>query len=363
MTQQHGMLAQLEAYLTRWASFPTADYPFVLSLWTVATYLWSRFSAFPYLVITSATKRSGKTLVSELAGFAASRARNITGATPPSVFRMIRDEQATLIMDEAERMSSENASLMRELLNSGYRRGQTIPRVGKGGENEYWPSYCPKVFVLIGDVSDTLRDRSVIIIMRRSEAPQRYQYDKAQAEGESLREKLGLLVKDIEQLVTETYATHAGLAFLPPRDEEIWLPLFAVCAVLAPERVEELQRIAVDMATEKTSAPMRYTAQAQKDAEESATASEYGVRLLRDLIALAQRDGVVWTLDVIEQLKAMPLAPWRKYRGDGLNEMTLASLLRPFRIRPRQIRRRKQGKLARGYTVEQLQDAAQKHGI
>ena len=141
--QARALFAEMKDFITGYVTFPNDDdYALVASLWAAATYLWPHFDAFPYLVITSDTKRSGKTRFSEILSFLCSNSRNMAGMTAATVFRTIRDEQPTMFIDEAESLSGESADTMRTVLNVGYRRGQTIPRVEKNRVVQ-WPAYCP----------------------------------------------------------------------------------------------------------------------------------------------------------------------------------------------------------------------------
>ena len=350
-TTDNPIVTDLENYLASYVAFQDDGYRFTAALWTLGTYLWRGFNTFPYLVITSDTKRSGKTTLSELISFAAKTPRNVAGVTIASVLRMMRDEGASLFIDEAEALKSESSPL-RPLLNIGYRRGQTFPRAAAGPEgNIYWPVYGPKCFVLIGDVYDTLRDRSVIVYMKRAAAPQRYRRDIAEGEGNELHIRIEALMNDgAESRIHDVYAGHEGLPFLSGRDEEIWLALVAICQVLAPSRVAELQRVAMDIATEKT-APTR-TTKGLQDAENAATASEYAVRLLQDMGQVLPEDGRAFTDDIVTALKAIPLAPWRKFRGAGLDANDVGNMLKPFGVRPKNIRSaggRKASVVRKGY--------------
>jgi hypothetical protein len=55
-----GIIEEIESYLAGYVSFADPAYAFVIALWLAATHTWLSFDAFPYLVVTSATKRSGK---------------------------------------------------------------------------------------------------------------------------------------------------------------------------------------------------------------------------------------------------------------------------------------------------------------
>lgn len=353
------LLTRVSAFLRRYVTFTDPDHATALALWVLGTHLWPHFDAYPYLVITSATKRSGKTRLAELLSFLAANARNCAAMTAATVFRSIREEQPTLFMDEAETLSGENASTMRAVLNVGYRRGQTIPRM-EHGKMEEFPVYCPKVFVLIGDVYDTLRDRSIIVALKRAAASMRFVWQHAEAEGHELRNHLATWAEDHAGAVAHRYARHEGAPYLPDRDEEIWLPLLTLAEAMAPEQLTECQRIATDMAVEKTAPKRTYTE--LEGAEEEADADEYGSRLLYDLLAVLQGHRHLYTVDVLAILASIPTAPWRKFRGRGLTALDMSHLLRRFGVKPTLIRAPgRRDKVQRGYRRVDVEHAAAKY--
>lgn len=370
------ILRQIQTYVERYVTFASPDYTFPVSLWCAATYMFPKpeanpngqgytippvtFDAFPYLVITSDTKRSGKTRLSEILSFLCNRPKNVTGATAASIYHHIRNECPTLINDESELLVGEGASVLRSVLNAGYRRGQVVPRVD-GDEVVEWPTYCPKMFILIGDVFDTLRDRSIVIRMQRAEAKERFVYERARAEAVAFRANLTTAMDRMKDTVAATYAGHKGLPFLSDRDEEIWLPLFATCQVLDPDRVEELKRVAVDMATEKTAPRRRYVDLAD-EAEAAADNKEYSERLLRDLAAIFKHgERAVFTQDALVRLHELTTGPWRKFRGVGLTAIDMSNLLGRFSgVEPVLIRlggKKKDARVARGYRREAVDKA------
>lgn len=350
----HNSLSKAENYLKHYMKFQREDDALVTALYAAATHLWPHFDAFPYLHITANTKRAGKTRLSELLGFLAANAFNVTGATAATIFHTIRDESPTLLMDEIESLSSEAANTMRSVLNAGYRQGQTVPRMGKGGVVEQWPSYCPKVFIGIGDLFDTLRDRTIQIRLVRSDAPTRFVRVIAEPDGQEIRDELHKELTENRNVILDWYQSSGGLSFLTDRDEEIWMPLFAVCNHLAPECVEELKRIAVDMATLKTAVARRHVELVET--EEQAMEHEYGVKLLRDLSSLIakQKKNYMISADLLDALKAIPTAPWRAFRGDGLTVIDMANLLSKFGVNPKQIKVSK-GVVRRGYKKEDVE--------
>lgn len=338
-------LRDLQTFLTDYVALSDPQYTLALSLWVIATYLWPDFDAFPYLSITSDTKRSGKTRLAELLSFTCSNPRMLTGATAATVFRLIEDESPTLFFDEAESQSSEAADTMREVMNSGYRRGQFVPRVSNNAVKE-WPCYCPKVFILIGDVRDTLRDRSIVVRMKRSSVAKRFVYELARGEGNLIGGRIKELADTFKSAIMSNYYNHAPLEFIQDREEEIWMPFFAITETLLPSKVLDLTQCAVDMATEKTVPIRKYVS--LRDAEQNAEAEEYRERLLRDMITVMGSHKSIPTATVVDALRALPAGPWRKFRGEGITHKTLSLLLDVFGIHPRVLRMRPSDKKTKG---------------
>lgn len=327
------LVKRIETYIQDYVTLADQHYSLPIALWIIGTYCFTEFDAYPYVVITAPTKRSGKTRLSEMIGNCASNPRNFAAMTPATVFQCIETEKPTLIVDEAEELSSEAAGTMRAVLNVGYRRGQTVPRAVRGGGIKEYPTYCPKVFVLIGDVYATLRDRSIVITMRRADTRRRFMFDVAREEGKELRELISAAVTDKTGAIQHAFQKHTGLPFLQDRDEEIWTALFCLAEVFCKDRLAELQTAAVDIATEKTAESRRYVD--LKEAETAAMEDEYAKRLITDLYGLFVTGGkVLSTEDTLAALKAIPTAPWRKFRGDGLSAHDLANMLSRFGVRP-----------------------------
>jgi Protein of unknown function (DUF3631) len=350
-----GVVKRVEQFINKYVSFTDA-YSLPIALWVMATYVFPSFDAFPYMVITADTKRSGKTRLAEMIAFCCSNPRFFTAMTPSTMFNIIEAEHPTVIFDEAETLSGESQSVMSQVLNAGYRNGTKIPRMtGKNTWHEY-DTYSPKIFILIGDVRDTLRDRSIIVRMKRAETSARFVHETVKAEGDELRNELSNAVQERSDEISQAYLDHTGIEFLTDRDEEIWIPLFVMAQVFCPERLNELERIAVDMATEKTQAKRRYVE--LSGMEDSAQDEEYAVRLLNDLLTVMQSKAVS-SQDAVNRLRAIPTAPWRKFRGDGITMHNIADMLSRFGVRPVAVRSGKT--VFKGYKVDIVRDAVKKH--
>lgn len=329
--------------------------PFVLALWTLATHVFGCFDAFAYLAITSPTKRCGKTKLAEIIELYCANGLRTVGATSAAMFRSIQtysleDKTLTLIMDEAEVLGtkSDRSESLREILNAGYRRGQYVIRCEPSEEGHYdvrqFSVYCPKVIVLIGNLTDTLADRCIPVSMRRRKPCDeiaRFFYSQAARDAKRSQRKIEHWANANSRRVTKLH--RQNLEFLEDREAELWLPLFSVCRAVAPDRVEQLKVIALGISGRK-----------QNDEP-----TEYGILLLRDIrnvFAKWQQDRLP-TAALVGQLANVEESPWATWgRGKGLDARGMARLLRPFRIEPHNIRL-EDNQIVKGYTRDDFGEA------
>ena len=350
-----GLVENMEKLILDYVAFTNPLYALVGAVWAMATHCFPLFDAFAYICIMSKTKQSGKTRFSELLGFMSRYPQNSAMFTPSTLFRKM-GQGPTLIFDEAEILNSETSPL-RAVLNVGYRKGQTVPRT-IGGQVIEFPTYCPKIFILIGDVYDTLRDRSIVIEMQRAEPRKRFLHEDVKTEG-------NLYAKDCQKMLDkdgsrtlDVLATYEDMRrhpekfgdfFASDRDEEIWTPLLAVCKVVAPHRLDDLKRAAADLCGMKTAPARKYTK--IEGEEQKVMEDQYRKRLLQDVAAVMHGANVRST-ELLERLYALPTAPWRTFRGEGLDASAMARMLR-MHVAPKPLRFGK--KVVKGYAWKDVQ--------
>lgn len=363
-------LDKIEAYLRSYLSFPDDQTFLPLTLFAVLEHCWDKcFDEVPYLLVSAATQGSGKTRVLELLVFLAGAEKAILldgDITRAALYTEIETMARVILIDEAEKLQSP-ASPFRPILNSGYRRGATVLRK-IGGENEEFSIFCPKVMAQIGDVYSSLRDRCITIEMRRmQESGQRKEFvhQVAKEEGRAivkeLEETLPLCVDDIRSAYLNYHEIYPKtLDFLQQgRDKEIWKPIFAICQVIAPERIPELSKSAIDIATFKTR-PIRRLGDLH-DEEQKLRKLEYTVRLVRDALTVVGARDRISSAELVRGLRDIPTSPWRSYEGAGISEISLASMLKLLRVEPRTIRfkpKSESNSTAKGYLRAHLAAAA-----
>src|SRR5262249_39098996 len=149
------------------------------------------------------------------------------------------------------------------------------------------------------------------------------------------------------------YSNHAQLPHLSDRDEEIWLPLYAVASILFPERMDDLVRASVDLSMEKTAPIRKHTdlRMSDTDAERAAMESEYAERLVLDMLTVMGTQASEQTSVLLERLLALPSGPWRRIGGEQLEPRRLAALLDIHNVKPKDIRvKGTKNTVRKGYT-------------
>ncbi|MGC2246113.1 MAG: DUF3631 domain-containing protein [Terriglobales bacterium] len=345
--QQQDVISGAERFIRRFCILPGAAY-LPLALWTVATHVSDAFGAFPYVALLSPVKGCGKTRVQEVLELLCSRARRITSASPASIFRMMKDSP-TLLLDEVEALRnskpSESAQAILAILNAGHRKGATVTRCAPPDwAVEHFPVYGPKAFAAIGRLPDTLADRCICISMQRKTAAQnvaRFLFARTPAEAEPLRNSIAAWSESSLDAVRETYEKMGDLDFLADREADLWMPLFAGCAVAAPDRIDELKKCARSLCGDK----------AADDAEDSRS-----LKLLAD-VRRVWPDGNpnMPTASLLDKLKRIPDSPWGE-SGRELTPRGLATTLRPFGPEPRQVRTHA-GPTGKGYVRSEFEGA------
>jgi hypothetical protein len=143
-----------------------------VALWIAHTHAIEAAETTPYLAISSAEKKSGKSRlgleVFQLLVREPLPSMNISDA---ALFRAIEELSPTLLLDEADAViKAREREELRGLLNAGYRRGAVAYRMGGTNRSklERFKVFSAKAFIGIGNfLPDTLVDRSIPIRLKR----------------------------------------------------------------------------------------------------------------------------------------------------------------------------------------------------
>ncbi len=185
------LLTLVEEYIARYVLLSLPEQRTATVLWTAHTWIVEQFDTTPYLAFLSPEKRSGKSRVLEVLDKLVARPWLTVRPSEAVLFRNIEARRVTLLLDEIDtifgRKAGSNYEGIRAILNAGFRRGMNVPRcVGEGTNIQVvdFAVYGAKAFAGIGNLPDTVRDRSIILDMvrRASDEPvERFRFREASA--------------------------------------------------------------------------------------------------------------------------------------------------------------------------------------
>ena len=339
-----GLLHEIVGTIRRHVSV-TYDSAVAMALWTIFTYAHDAFSVSPLLCFCSPEKRCGKTTVMTLICNLVRKALLAANISPAAVYRTIGEHRPTLLVDEADTFLRANLPL-RGILNAGHTRAtaKVIRTGGSGFKPQAFSTWCPKVVALIGKLSGTLEDRSIVVPMRRKAVT-----ESLMKLGSTAHQDLAPLRSRIARWVLDNDAAlRAGRPGVPEslndRAADNWTPLLTIADLAGGEWPEAARRAAVAMVP------------VDQDEE------NLSVALLRDVrraFAEANRQRL-FTADLIDRLTAMEESPWRTARGSHrLDPHMLAMSLKPYEIMPTLLR--VGNKVGRGYDISACQDAFERY--
>ncbi|MEZ4666448.1 MAG: hypothetical protein R3E39_00775 [Anaerolineae bacterium] len=216
---------------TAYVDFRSAVESRILTLWTIGTYFYTMFPAYPYLALNG-PKNSGKSTVLRVLQPLAFNMITTSDPTGPSMFRLIHHTSCTVGIDEAERYHNPKDPGMqqiRQLLNSGYKQGMPAIRVtGEDLKPQAFDVYSPKILAAIMGLEDILASRCIAIPMRRTD--KKMPSFPPDFDGAALRHQLYVLALTYFQDVYRNYFERLELHTLHNRSGELWSPLVALAA-------------------------------------------------------------------------------------------------------------------------------------
>lgn len=335
------LLDQIAAAVRRYVVL-TPPTVLAVALWAVHAHAFEASWFTPRLAITSPTKRCGKSLLLEILEFVVPKPLNVANVTAAAVFRGIEKYLPTLLIDEADTFLVDKDELG-GILNSGHRRnGQVLRTVGEKHEPKAFSTFAPVAIAMIGRLKDTLDDRSIPIRMRRKrpdERVERFRPDRAGHLEELGRKATRWALDHWDALKTADPEIPAALH---DREQDNWRPLLAIADAAGADWPDLARRAAVALST--SAAP---------DSQEGG-----GALLLADLREIFNAEGApaLFTEDLLARLRKREDRPWGEWRNDKpLTFRQMAALLKPFEIRPAQIRIGRES--SKGYKREAFEDA------
>lgn len=298
----------------------------------------------PYLHVTSPERRSGKTQLLEVLAELVAHPMHSSSMTAAVVYRgLVQDGvRRTLILDEVDTVfgpkPSEAGEALRQVLNAGNRRKGKVMRADRNtGKVEEFDPFGPKVLGGIGDLPETVADRSVRIAMRRALPEELASLDYAggreiDAACQSVRPLVARWAHDVEELAGNLRPER--VEGLNARAMDAWEPLLALAELAGGEWPEKAREAAVVLSGER-----------EADADSGGLAR----RLLFDCHEAFGDVERLSSAELVASLRSMQDSPWHSLDGSGLDASTLSRLLRRYEVRPEKLRVHGEANPVRGY--------------
>ena len=163
------MLTGIGDFVSTYVHLPTPAASTV-ALWIVMTWLHDRLDLSPFLHLTSATRRCGKSALLEVIGTLVRRPLMTSHATVAAISRLIERDGPSLLLDEIDRrFRAADAAVLIGIINSSQRRESAYIYRCTGGNHDLttFETWCPKAFAGISHLPDTVMDRSIVLRLER----------------------------------------------------------------------------------------------------------------------------------------------------------------------------------------------------
>ncbi len=346
------VLDEVKRVVARFVVLPSTQALDAVALFVACTHAIEAFDVSPYLHVTSPERRSGKTQLLEVLADLVAHPMHASSMTAAVVYRalFLDGVRRTLILDEVDAVfgskAGEAGEALRTILNAGTRRkSSTVLRINVNGMKvEEFDAFGAKVLGGIGDLPDTVSDRSIRIAMRRALPAElkKLGYARTRDVTAACGEVKPLVLRWAADVADQAAVLRpTRLPELNPRAMDTWEPLLALAELAGGQWPECARAAAVALSGERES-----------DAEEGGLAH----RLLYDCHeAFGDRERVS-SSELVTALRGMPDSPWATLDDVGLDTSKLARLLRKYEIRPVKQRLLDDEKLVRGYKREDFVD-------
>jgi putative DNA primase/helicase len=334
------LLTELESFIRTYVVLADMHAYAPFALWALAAHAHNCFPISPILVLSSPTKRSGKTTALMVLSALVPKPMFTSNTTAAALFHAIDAFHPTVIIDEGDTFINGDEAL-RGLLNSGHIRD--LARImRKAG---WYSTWAPKVIAVIDRVPETVEDRSITILMVRRAASEKVEQLRSDRlhEHEHLRRKMARWVQDhAEEIKAADPEIPSEITSDRARDN--WRVLIAIADVIGGEWPHRVREAAIQLS------------KSDEEFEDDLDAT-----LLRDLqtIFLQQQAERLERQNIVRRLVAMEDHPWVDYsRGRALTVRDLGKILRRFRIKPQKwaVQEASGRAWQRGYYLSELAD-------
>lgn len=332
------LLDEVRSTVNAYMALP-AHADIAVPLWIAHTHCFDAFIHSPRLNGFAPEKGCGKTHLLDVTATMTPKSVRVENLSIAVLFRLIDKYQPTLLIDECDSHLRDNEEL-RGALNSGHKRGGVVMRCeGDGNEVRQFKVFGPVALAGIGELPGTLKDRSIIIRLKRAMKGEiQRMFDMRHIDAEQvLCRKLARWCRDHYQQIKRIDPAMPESMYNRVADN--WRPLFAIAQIAGGHWPKLVKDAALALNAENDDDSIR-------------------VRLLADVSAVFTAKCVdrISSADLVNALNAIEDAPWSEYdHGKPISKNKLSRLLKPFGVVSNTIRLA--SGTPRGYHIEQFAES------
>lgn len=314
---------------------------YATTLWIVFSWCIDVMHVSPIACITAPEKRCGKTQLLNLINMLCMKPLPASNITAAALFRSIEAFEPTLLIDEADTFLRQNEEL-RGIINSGHTRQSAfvIRTVGDNFEPKRFSTWGAKAISGIGHLSDTLKDRSILLQLRRKQPNEQRERLRHADMSQFVRIKRKLARWSVDNMEALRIARPALPEALNDRAQDNWEPLLAIA----------------DRAGGHWGKTARHTAMAISGIEDEAPS--INEELLADIKQGFEKMRVsrISSVDLLEHLCSDEEAPWATWaKGRPMTARQLSKRLSDFGITSKALR--DTSGVFKGYELSDFKDA------
>jgi len=272
-----------------------------IALWDAHAHAFEAFLHTPRLNLSSPESECGKTTTLDLLATMTPRALRTENLTAPVLFRLVAQHRPTLLLDEVDTYLTTSDEL-RGLLNAGHKRGACAYRCeGEGNAVRAFNAFAPAVLSGIGELPETLHDRSIRIWLLPA------QHGQVKSHFDSRHHEIETVL--CRKLARWTQDNFAALQTCDPplpsgaynRVADNWRPLFAIAHVAGGD----WPRLAAEAYTHFTTGEDKAEALAGKLMAD-----------IRHILTQTRKDRISST-ELVNELHKLPGGQWLSALGSG----------------------------------------------
>ncbi len=340
------IVAELKKYLVLPRYAPEA-----IALWIMHAHALDAFQISPILAMLSPEKRCAKTTTLTIIYNLLPRPVFASNVSPASIFRLIQEFNATLLIDEFDTFVQQNDEL-RGIINSGHQRNAAYVLRVNGDELQpkLFLTWAPKVLAMIGKLPSTLSDRAIEVPLKRKRPEEKVMRFRLVRPGNLPDLRRQCIRWSADNLITLREGA-LGVSVpdgLNDRAADNWEPLLAIADRAGGEWPEWARKAALALSGDGV-------------VEDDSA----GVMLLGDIKTIFEQRALdaetnpnwneISSKQLAEAFAVMEGRPWPEWRGGKpISSHTVARLLKPFGIEPGHVGARKKD---RGYAVNMFEEA------